>query len=223
MTDWIQSLNEKFTSYSKAEFDYIESTDINQAKKIDLGASGIYMEASVIDFEIKNLNFIIKEFGRRDAALVYTKCNEIISAIAERTGGFVNDFSPNSILIIYPGKEEAMTNSIKGAMKVVSALCETFKPHFSSITGFEFGMGIDHGHIMGIKTLSDGNFEKITWFGSCIYKAIRICKESSRPFYISISGCIYRNLGNDMKTATRRILGIKKKERGCMDQDLIYL
>ena len=39
---------------------------------------------------------------------------------------------------------------------------------------------------------------------------MRICKECARPFYIGISGSIYHNLGEDLRTTTKRILGIKK-------------
>ena len=95
-------------------------------------------------------------------------------------------------------------------MRIAEALSETFKHQFSGIKGLEFSMGLDHGHIMGTKNLSDNNMEHLSWFGTCIYKAIRICKECSRPFYVGVSGIIYHNLGEDLRIAYKRILGIKK-------------
>ena len=71
-------------------------------------------------------------------------------------------------------------------------------------------MGMDHGHILGTKTQSDNTMECLSWFGSCIYKAIRISKECARPFYLGVSGSIYHSLGDEMRTTQRRILGIKK-------------
>ena len=39
---------------------------------------------------------------------------------------------------------------------------------------------------------------------------MRISKECARPFYIGISGSVYHNLPDELRTTTRRILGIRK-------------
>lgn len=207
---WKESLGEKLTTYSNAEFDYIETKDIKEASKIDYGCSGIYMEATVLYFETKNITYILKENGRRKIARTYTMFKEVISAVIQQDDAFVNCFSPNAFLIVYPGRDESIEPAVKGALRIVHALCDDFKQQFSDIVGLEFSIGLDHGHIMGTKNLSDNGNEHLTWFGSCIYKATRIAKECSRPFYIGISGSIYHSLGEDMRIAQRRILGIKK-------------
>ena len=211
MTEWEKELSDKLSKYSEAEFNYIDTKDITKANEIDYGCSGVYMEATIIYLEIKNLQYILKEIGRRKAAQAYTMLHTVVKAIAEQDGAFVNCFAPNAILVVYPGKEETYKGAVKGAMKIAQALSETFKHQFSSITGLEFSMGLDHGHIMGTKNLSDNGFDHISWFGSCIYKAMRICKECARPFYIGVSGSIYHNLDETLRIAERRILGIKKK------------
>lgn len=208
---WKETLTEKLTTLSKAEFDYIETNDINRASDIDLNNSGIYMEATIIYFEIKNLPFMLKENGRRKVAQAYTMYHEVLTSIAKPDGAFVNCFAPNAFLVVYPGSDETLKKATLGAMKIATAISHTFKEQFSNISGLEFGMGLDQGHIMGTKNLSDNNKEHITWFGSCIYKAIRICEQSSRPFYIGISGHIYHHLDEDLRVTTRRILGIKKR------------
>lgn len=207
---WTESLGEKLSSYALEEFNYKETKDINDASQIDLGVSGLYMEASIIYLEIRNVPYILKEHGRRKMAQGYTMVSEVLNAIAEHTGAFVNSYAPNAFLVVYPGKEETFHEAVKGALKVSHALSEDFKSQFDTIPGFEFAMGIDHGHIMGTKTQSDNGTEHFAWFGSCVYKAMRICKECARPFYIGISGSIYHSLGEDLRTTTKRILGIKK-------------
>lgn len=207
---WKESLDEKLTSLANAEFDYIETHDIQKAADIGVDNSGIYMEATIIYFEIKNIVYILKENGRRKAAQAYTMYSEVLSAIAAQTGGFLNSFSPNAFLIIYPGKDDSIKDAVTGAMKVSYALTEMYKHQFATINGLEFAMGLDHGHIMGTKTLSDNGIETMSWFGTSIYKAMRISQECARPFYIGTSGVVYHSLGESLKTTTRRILGIKK-------------
>ena len=163
---WIESLDEKLTSLANAEFDYIETNDIQQAANIGTDNSGIYLEATVIYFEIKNIVYILKENGRRKAAQAYTMYSEVLSAVAQQTGGFLNSFSPNAFLIVYPGKDNSIKDAVTGALKVVYALTDKYKHQFSSINGLEFAMGLDHGHIMGTKTLSDHGIETMSWFGT---------------------------------------------------------
>lgn len=203
-------MSEKLSALAKAEFDYIETKDINDAANIDLGCSGVYMEASIIYFEIKNLPYILKENGRRKIAQTYTMFKEVLDAMAQDSGAFVNCFAPNAFLVVYPGREESFEPAVKGALKIAQAFSDDFKQQFSGIVGLEFAMGMDHGHIMGTKNLSDNGMESLTWFGGCIYKAQRIAKECSRPFYVGISGSIYHSLGEEMRIASRRILGVKK-------------
>ena len=143
-------------------------------------------------------------------AQTYTMYKEVLTAIAQQDKAFVNCFAPNAFLVVYPGRDESFEPAVKGALKIVHALSEDFKQQFSGFVGLEFAIGMDHGHIMGTKNLSDNGLESITWFGSCIYKAQRIAKECSRPFYVGISGSIYHSLSEDMRIAPRRILGVKK-------------
>lgn len=207
---WTETLGQKLSAYAEEEFDYKETRDVNEASNIDLGASGIYMEATIIYLEIKNIPYILKEHGRRAMARAYTMVSTVLDAVAQDTGAFVNSFSPSAFLVVYPDKDNNIEDGVKGAMKIAYALSEAYKSHFSFIPGFEFAMGVDHGHIMGTKNLSDNGQEHLAWFGSCIYKAMRICKECARPFYIGVSGSIYHSLGDSMRTTQRRILGIKK-------------
>lgn len=205
-----ETLGQKLLKYTEEDFSYKETKDINEASKIDTGNCGIYMEATLIYFELKNVPFILKEHGRRKMATVYTMAYEVLQAVVKNPGAFINSFSPEGFLVVYPGKDETLEVAVRDALKISYAFSESFKRQFGIIPGFEFAMGLDHGHIMGTKTLSDNGSEHISWFGNCIHKAMRICKDCSRPFYVGISGSIYHSLGENMRTTQRRILGIKK-------------
>lgn len=207
---WIESLSQKLSDLSEADFEYIETNDINDASKLDLGCSGIYKEATIIYFEIKNLHYLLKEYGRRKVAQAYTMFHETLSSISEQVGGFVNCFSSSGILVVFPGHEESLSKAVKTALRISHALSEEYKSKFSGMSGLEFSMGIDHGHIMGTKNPSDNQENHLTWFGSCILKAKRISEECARPYYIGISSTVYHNLDESLRITTRRILGIKK-------------
>lgn len=206
-----QTIDEKLTALSETEFTYIETSDINKADEIDFGCTGIYMEATVIYFEIKSLPFFVKVNGRRKAAQIYTIFHEMLSSIAEADGGIVNCYSPEAFLIIYPGKENDMQNAVKSALRIASVGSEALKTRFGSTTALEFAMGLDHGHIMGTKNLSDNGLPRMTWFGSCIMKAKQICHHCSKPYFVGVSSIIYHSFDKELLVTTRRILGIKKR------------
>ena len=103
-----------------------------------------------------------------------------------------------------------MAPAVRCAMKIAHALSEDYKDKFNHITGIEFSMGLDHGHMMGTKNLSDTDMEHLTWFGTCVFKAMKVARECTRPFYVGITSLVYHNLSEDMRVSTKRILGLKK-------------
>ena len=50
------------------------------------------------------------------------------------------------------------------------------------------------------------------WYGTCINKAAAISEMCLKPCYLGISGLVYSELSENLKTITRHILGIPKKE-----------
>lgn len=211
LMDWHEQLTEKLTALSKAEFNYTETNDISQASKIGLDCTGIYMEATVIYFEIKNFEYLLETNGRQKMAQVYTMYHDVLASIAEKTGAFINCYLPEAFLVIYPGTKDNFCHGVRSALKIANAFANDFKKQFSIISGLEFAMGMDHGHIMGTKTLSDNDLERITWFGSCILKAKKICSQCARPYHVGISSILYHNLTEDLLIKKKSILGLTKR------------
>ena len=205
-----QIITEKFGSLSEEQFKYIESTDINRASEVRDNISGIYMEASVVYLGIKSISAVVKENGRRRTALAYAMIHDVAEAIAKQNEGFVNCYSSESFLIVFPGKDAANNAAVKASLQIAGALYNTFRDQLSAVANLEFAMGIDHGHIMGTRNASDNGPGHLTWFGSTISKAKRISFECARPFHVGLSSIVFHNIDDDLKTTQRRIIGIKR-------------
>ena len=203
-------LTERIGSLSEEQFNYIETDDITRATEIGDSVSGLYMEATVIYLGIKNMSMVVKENGRRKTALAYNMIREVTSTLAKKDGGFLSCYSPESFLVIFPGKNAVNNVAVKCALKIAYALHNTFKPQLSQVVGLEFAFGVDHGHIMGTKNKSDEGCERLVWFGSTICKAKRISFECARPYHVGISSIVFHNIDSHLKSAQRRILGFKK-------------
>ena len=205
-----QVITEKFGSLSEEDFKYIEANDINRASQVGNNITGIYMEASVVYLGIKSISAVVKENGRRRTALAYAMIHDVAETIAKKNKGFLNCYSPESFLIVFPGKDAANNAAVKASLQIAGALYNTFREQLSSVANLEFAMGIDHGHIMGTRNSSDNGNGHLTWFGSTISKAKRISFECARPYHVGLSSIVFRNINDELKTTQRRIIGIKK-------------
>lgn len=217
-----EHLSKMMSALTESEFHYTETTDINRASELDLGFSGIYMEATIAFFEIKNLHFLIKENGRRKAAQIYTIFYDILGEMTKTYGAFINCISPEAFLIVFPGKETGIKNAVNCILRITSYTTELLKNKINNIIGMEYAIGMDHGHIMGTKTLSDNGMEHLSWFGSSIFKAKAIAHECARPFNVGISSIVYHSLDEELLITTKRILGIKKRVEIWTKQTYVY-
>lgn len=204
-----QTIIEKTNALSGADFNYTVTNDFEGFEALDHDCSGLVMDATVLYFEIKNLPFLLKT-GKRLAARMYKFYYHALREICDQTGGYLNCYSPTSFLLIYPKERfevaDVVDIAIKTADLISTGLRETIEQH----SHINFGIGVDKGNLLATKALSDGRHEHAAWFGTTIDKAIAICRECTKPYYVGISGTVYQHLDEEHRVATKRILGIKK-------------
>lgn len=206
----LQSITEKTKQLAEAEFEYTSTDDFSSLDTLNFDCTGIVMEATVIYFEINNIDFMLKT-GKRLAARLYKMYYHILHEICETTGGHFNCYSPKGFLMIYPKEKYDENYVVSIAIKTANLLNVTLRETFEKHTHLNFGIGVDHGNVLGTKTMDENGYPHIAWFGHTIEKAIVLCSLSQRPFLVSISGSVYHHLDESLKTATKNILGIKKE------------
>lgn len=206
----LQSVTEKTKQLVEAEFDYTSTTDFNAIGSLNLDCTGIVMEATVIYLEINNIDFMLKT-GKRLAARVYKIYYHILQEVCKATGGKLDCYSPKSFLLIYPKENFDETFVVDVAIKIASLLNVTLRETIEQHSHVNFGIGVDHGNILGTKTNDESGSAHVAWFGHTIEKAIALSHLSQRPFYVSVSRSVYHHLDDSLKTVTKNILGIKKE------------
>jgi hypothetical protein len=206
----LQSVTEKINQLSEADFEYASSSDFSKLESLNNDCTGIVMEANVIYFEINNIDFMLKT-GKRLAARVYKMYYHILHEICETTGGHFNCYSPKSFLLIYPKEKFDETYVANIAVKTANLFNVSLRETFEKHTHLNFGIGMDHGNILGTKAIDENGSPHIAWFGNAIEKAIALCHLSQRPFLVSVSRSVYHHLDDSLKVTTKHILGIKKE------------
>lgn len=208
--DILQSVTEKTKQLAEVDFEYVRTSNFSHLESLTQDCTGIVMEAIVVYFEIKNIDFMLKT-GKRLAARIYKIYYHILKTVCEATGGHLNCYSPNSFLMIYPSDKFDETIVVDTAIKTANLLNTNLRETIEKQTHLNFGIGIDHGNILGTKAINDNGYPHMVWFGHTIEKAITIGHLSQRPFFVSISRSVYHKLDESLKTTTKHILGIKKE------------
>ena len=204
-----QTIIEKTNALSNADFAYTVTNDFEGFEHLDLDCSGLVMDATVLFMEIKNLSFLLKT-GKRLAARMYKFYYHALREICNNTGGYMNCYSPSSFLLIYPKERFEVADVVDIALKTADLISTGLKDAIEQHSHINFGIGVDKGNVLVTKALSDGQHEHAAWFGTAIDKAVAICKECTKPYYVGISGTVYQHLDEAHRVATKRILGIKK-------------
>jgi len=205
-----QTILTKISALADSEFSYSFSSTTEPLREMDYGCSGIIMEATILHFEIKNIPSLLKT-GKRLAARVYKMYHDILSEVAKETHGLFSCVSPENFLLIYPKENYEAACAVDNARKIAELITKSLNEVMEKHTPLNFAIGIDMGNIIGTKTKSDDDSDRIIWIGSAIDKAKAISHECNRPFYIGISGTVYHHLDEEHRTITKRIMGFKKQ------------
>lgn len=205
-----QQILEKITALSDADFSYSITSDMGFVDTLSDDCSAIVMEATVVYFEIKNLQTLLKT-GKRLAARVYKIYYKTLQEVCEKTGAIFNCYSPTGFLMIFPKEKHHLSYAVDVALKTADLISVNLRETIEKHCHNNFSMGIDHGNILGTKTFCDGKSSQIVWFGKTIDKAIAISNLCLKPFYVGLSGTVFHNMDDSMKTTTKSILGIKKQ------------
>lgn len=201
---------EKTKELSDVEFAYSSTSDFKFTDTLNDECSAIVMEATVIYFEIKYIQALLKT-GKRLAARVYKLYYNTLKEVCKDTGGYFNCYSPTSFLLIYPKEKHDITNVVDIAVKTAALISENLKDNIEKHSHINFSMGVDSGNILGTKTICNDKFTQMVWFGNTIEKAITISGLCQRPFYVGISSHVFHHLDEQQRTTTKRILGFKKQ------------
>lgn len=205
-----QNVSDKVTPISDVEFDYTMSSDFNVVDSLNENCNAIVMEATVVYFEIKNLKVLLKT-GKRLTARVYKIYYTTLKEVCNQTGGYLNCYSPESFLMIYPKDKHDASFVVDTALKTANLLSVNLRETIEKHSHINFAMGIDQGSILGTRTFVGNNLSQLVWFGNTIEKTITICNNCQRPFFVGISGSVFHHLDDSLKTTSKRILGIKKQ------------
>lgn len=205
-----QAAIEKASVLSNEEFNYTLTNDFDAIESLDLDCSGIVLDATLLFVQIKNIPFLLKT-GKRLAARVYKFYYHALKEVCKATHGYLNCYSPDSFLILYPKEQNEVADvvdiAIKTADLISTGLREIIEPHGH----INFGIGVDKGNLLGTKAQDNEGYDHVLWYGTSINKAIAISHECNKPFFVGISGTVYQHLDEDHRYVTKRILGIKKR------------
>lgn len=202
----IDEILAKATTVQNEEIAITESHNLSEINNLKDNQSAIVTEATVFFVNLKNIPFLTKNYGKRAASKMYKMLHEALDIFAKETNAYLIDHSTSSFLLAYSSSINEIDIHIENAFKLSYVLGRKLVKNTDQLGILNFSIGIDHGRILGTK--SDNG---IRWFGTCIDKAATISELCMKPCYLGISGLVYSELSEDLKTTSHHILGIPKK------------
>ncbi len=206
-----EDIENKVAALGKEDFAYTTTNAIGDSSLLNERCNGLLMEAAVLFVEIKNMPYLLREYGKRETLHSYKLCHAVLETLANAKGGFVNCYSPNAFLVIFPEGQKNILVAVKTALQISKLLSDTLKDAWGKHANINYAIGIDFGHILGSKIASDKAMGRLVWVGTGIEKAKAICAECAKPYFIGISRLVYDQLDEDLKVFTKHLLGIPKK------------
>lgn len=197
----VDEILEKATKLQEEEYLYTETHDLSNP------TPAVVSNATVFVVNLKNLPFIVANYGKRIASKAQKTFHTALSVFAKETNAYLVDYSSKSFLLVYPDSIDEIDTHIENAFKLSYILGKVLVKSIAQFANLSFGIGIDHGRVLGAR--GENN---TLWYGYCIDKAEAISEVSMKPCYLGISRLVYSKLSSSLKTKTHHILGIPKKE-----------
>lgn len=203
----VDEILEKATKLQEEEYLFTETPEFSQIDDLNNPTPAVVSHATVFVVNLKNLPFIVKNFGKRVASKAQKTFHAALSVFARETNAYLVDYTNKSFLLIYPDSIEEIDSHIENAFKLSYILGKVLVKSITQFANLNFGIGIDHGRVLGTR-----GENSTLWYGYCIDKAEAISEVSMKPCYLGISKLVYSKLSGTLKTKTHHILGIPKKE-----------
>lgn len=203
----IEEILNKAIELHNEDFKIAETSNLSEVNNLSDEMSAIVCSATVFFINLKNMPYIIKNDGKRAASKTYKIFHEALSVFAKETNAYLIDHNSNSFLLVYASSIKEIDTHIENAYRLSYVLGKELVKSIPQFNSLNFAIGIDHGRVLGTKSN-----QGILWYGTCIDKAAAISELCLKPSYLGISGLIYSEISENLKTITRHILGIPKKE-----------
>ncbi len=201
-----QNILEQAEKLSEASVNYVETQDLDAVNTLTDNMSSVVVETSALYLMIKNMRQIVKNDGKRQAIKVHELFSRCLSVFFTNGEARIYEDGNSGFIVLFDPKTTDTNKAVKYGLKLTHLFSRDLAPLSEKFNNISFGIGIDHGRVMGV------NIGHPVWFGTCIEKAKKISEECLKPCYLGISGRVHSQLGDDLQTVTRHILGIPKKE-----------
>lgn len=171
--------------------------------RLTFGNTGLRFEATVLYIDMRGSTGILHKHNRTTVSKIHMVYFHTVVKIAQSFGGEVRSFNGDSLLVFFQGTTKAsLSDAVAAALQIRYIITNELNGLLSKYSALNFGIGLDHGHILCTKVGVGGNSnnQDLFWVGKAVNKAVVISDECNSPYFIGISSYVYANLEDHVKT-----------------------
>lgn len=197
-----EDITQQVDEYLSGNYDIEEVDYIPEIGDITFGNRGLKIDATVLYIDIRRSTEIADAHRRQTVAKIHKSFLYTASKIAVANEGCIRSFGGDSILAFWrENYKHEVSQAVKAAMQMKYMLSEVLGGRFRKYDEVDFGIGIDWGEILAVKSglKRDPNNNDLVWIGTPVNFAVRLGDSASSPNHVRISEDVYDNLEDHVK------------------------
>jgi adenylate cyclase len=161
--------------------------------RVTFGNTAVRFEAAALYIDMRGSTAILNRHKAHSVAKIHKAYLYAATTVLAERGGHIRSYNGDSILAFFQGGGgPATAAAVRAAMEVKYMLDNVCKVEFERFGPLDFGIGIDHGHVLCAKAgrARNENHNDLIWLGNAVNRAAKLGNKAKGPSHVWISdGC----------------------------------
>lgn len=158
--------------------------------RLTFGNTGVRFDAVVLYIDMRGSTAVLNSHRPQSVAKIHKAYLFITTKLIAENGGQIRSYNGDSILAFFPGKsKQSITKAIITAGKIRFMLVNECGSDFAKYRPVDFGIGIDLGQVLCVKTGTgkNENHNDLIWLGNAVNRATKLSDNAKSPNHVWVS------------------------------------
>lgn len=170
--------------------------------RVTFGTTAVRFEAAALYIDMRGSTGILNRHRAHSVAKIHKAYLYAATTVLAGRNGQIRSYNGDSILAFFQGGGgPATAQAVRAALEIKYLLDQVCKTEFERFGPLDFGIGIDHGHILCAKAgrARNENHNDLIWLGNAVNRAAKLGDQAKGPSHVWISDGCRRVLSDEVR------------------------